>query len=137
MVARLAELKQHAESEHARPMAPERARTAEARRINQARSGENEKLKEQERKLRADKTIHKEAAKSQQQGAEEQSTQWIPRPIWMLNSPSRENLTYLCATANDLALAVRMKCLGTWIYGFSKVSLKVMGTRRRRCILRG
>ena len=43
-------------------MAQERATTADARRINQAPSGEIGKLKEQEKKLRAEIKTHEEAA---------------------------------------------------------------------------
>ena len=54
-------------AEHARVIANERTRTAEARWTNQARSVEIRKMKELESKLRAEIKTHEEAARSQQQ----------------------------------------------------------------------
>lgn len=70
--ARLAELKRHANSEHERLMAEERAKTAEAKQTSENLSGEVGTLKEQGKKLRAENQTHEDAAK---QGAEKQSSQ--------------------------------------------------------------
>ncbi|MDI1492924.1 MAG: hypothetical protein OHK93_004707 [Ramalina farinacea] len=84
--ARLAELEQRAKSEHAERMAQERAeharvikderaRTTTAIRINQLRSDQIIKMKVEEERLRGVIKTHEDAAKSQQQGADKQSTQ--------------------------------------------------------------
>lgn len=65
--ARLAELKHRADTEHQRVIINERARTAEARRINQARSDQIIKMKEVESKLRAEIKTHEEAEGTQVQ----------------------------------------------------------------------
>ena len=56
-------------------MAEEKARTTETGRISQARSKGIQKLKEVEKSLQAKIDQHEEAAKTQRQRAEKQSTQ--------------------------------------------------------------
>ena len=73
--ARLAELKLRADTEHQKKIINERAKTAEARRISQARSEQISKMKVEEERLRGVIKTHEDAAKSQQQGADKQSTQ--------------------------------------------------------------